>query len=119
MAYKHKISKYLISKLEPLGYKFQKDNGFHIYTSLSLFPPEKFKPEDLIAFLLKNGIKANSMWSSALSISEFSQNTWHVDPNDNPVAQNIAKRIIQLPVSRFQTEKQTRKIVNLCLKFIS
>ena len=105
--------------MEAFGYNFQIDNGNHIFTALSFLPPENYSSIELLTFLYKNGVKASSMWSAALGISEYSQKTWNVNPADSPVTLSLSKQILQLPVNRFQNKNQTQKVIESCIKFVS
>jgi dTDP-4-amino-4,6-dideoxygalactose transaminase len=104
--------------LEPAGFTFQADRaGEHIATSLAADPPASCDPDALKVFLIKHGVKASAMWRNALGISEFGRRTWNARPDSTPVALRLSKRLIQLPVSRFRTQAESRRIVELCLGF--
>ncbi len=116
---KRLISKKIKSELEPLGFKFQADDGNHIFTSLSLRLPGDLNAKEFKDFLIKRGVKASSMWTSALGVSKFSQKMWNINPTEFPNTLKLSKQILQLPVSRFQKEKETKKIIALCKDFVS
>jgi dTDP-4-amino-4,6-dideoxygalactose transaminase len=105
--------------LEPVGFKFQKDNGGHIFTSLSAEPPPDCDSEELRSFLINNGVKVSHMWRGALGISELSQHLWGTNPEKTAVAFHLSKRLIQFPISRFQTTRQSNKIIELCKTYVS
>ncbi len=98
--------------LEEDGCTFQADGGDHIYTALALEVPSSCEPDVLQAYLLKHGIKTTSMWRGALGVSPFARKTWGVSPEETPVALHLSKRLIQLPVSRFQSSRQSDLIVS-------
>jgi dTDP-4-amino-4,6-dideoxygalactose transaminase len=117
---KRDCAQLLRAALAPCGFAFQTDErGEHIYTSLSVEPPPGCDADHLKAFLRVHGIKASSMWRNALGVSKFGQRTWNANPQATPVATRLAQRLIQLPVSRFQTSAQSRRIVELCRRFAS
>jgi dTDP-4-amino-4,6-dideoxygalactose transaminase len=101
------------------GFKFQADGGEHIYTSLAVEPPAGSDADLLHAYLLEHGVKATSMWRGALGVSELAQREWGAEPQETPVALHLSKRLIQLPMSRFQTADQSSAIVSLCRRFVS
>jgi dTDP-4-amino-4,6-dideoxygalactose transaminase len=103
--------------LESDGFKFQTDSGEHIYTALSVEPPPGCDRDELRTFLGRHGVKTSSMWRGALGVSEFAQRVWNAEPQQTPVAIHLSKRLIQLPVSRFQTPSQSEEIVSLCRHF--
>ncbi|MEP6914996.1 MAG: DegT/DnrJ/EryC1/StrS family aminotransferase [Acidobacteriota bacterium] len=104
--------------LEPVGFTFQEDRqGEHIDTSVAADPPASCDSDALKVFLIANGVKASAMWRSALGISEFGRRTWNARPDSTPVALRLSKRLIQLPVSRFRTPAESRRIVDLCERF--
>ena len=115
---KHAWATALKSALEPVGFTFQADReGEHIYTSLAADPPVTCDPDGLKTFLIANGVKASAMWRNALGVSEFGRKTWNARRDSTPVALRLSKRLIQLPVSRFRTQAQSRWIVELCERF--
>ena len=104
--------------LEPVGFTFQADRkGEHIYTSLAADPPVSCDADGLKTFLIANGVKASAMWRNALGVSEFGRKTWNARPESTPIALRLSTRLIQLPVSRFRTLAQSRRIVELCERF--
>jgi dTDP-4-amino-4,6-dideoxygalactose transaminase len=104
--------------LEPVGFRFQDDGqGEHIGTSLAADPPVRCDSDALKSFLIAHGVKASAMWRNALGISEFGRRTWNAKPDSTPVALRLSKRLIQLPVSRFRTHAESRRIVELCEGF--
>lgn len=104
--------------LEPHGFVFQADpHGEHIWTSVTVDPPAACDADALKAFLIANGVKASAMWRSPWGISPFGRRQWNADPDATPIAQRLATRLIQLPVSRFRTPAQSRRIVELCRRF--
>jgi dTDP-4-amino-4,6-dideoxygalactose transaminase len=118
VAKKRSIASILKKGLEPIGFKFQKDNGNHIFTSLSAEPPSNCDVNELKRFLVKNGVKMSAMWRNALGVSRLSQQQWNTKPHQSPVALHLSKRLLQFPVSRFQTPNQTNKIIKLCRLFL-
>lgn len=119
IAAKRACAKKLRLGLEPSGFTFQADGGDHIYTALSVDPPDDIEPDVLRAFLLRHGIKASAMWRGSLGISAFGERMWNTRRERTPVAMRLARRLIQLPVSRFQTPRQTTRILGACKRFLS
>lgn len=105
--------------LEPTGFAFQADEGDHICTAVSVEPPEAVDADDLKAYLLRHGVKATAMWRGALGVSAFAERMWNARRESTPVAMQLARRLIQLPVSRFQTPRQTMRIAEACRRFLS
>jgi dTDP-4-amino-4,6-dideoxygalactose transaminase len=104
--------------LEANGFTFQSDSaGEHIYTSLAAEPPAECDPDRLKSLLIKHGVKDSAMWREALGISEFGRKTWRAVPESTPVALRLSGRLIQFPVSRFQTPAESRSIVELCRRY--
>jgi dTDP-4-amino-4,6-dideoxygalactose transaminase len=106
--------------LEPCGFTFQADEGDHICTAVSVDPPADIDADILRAFLLRrHGVKASAMWRGSLGISAFAERIWNTRRERTPVAMRLATRLLQLPVSRFQTPRQTATIVAACKRFLS
>lgn len=105
--------------LEAANFKFQIDNGDHIFTSLSAEPPSFCDSNKLTEFLMKNGVKMSTMWREAIGIFPFSHYTWNAKPQNTPISLHLSKRLVQFPISRYQTEKQSEKIIELCEQFLS
>jgi dTDP-4-amino-4,6-dideoxygalactose transaminase len=108
----------LRNALEPLGFRFQADDGNHIYTALSVEPPASFDADEFYEFLVQRGVKASTMWRNSLALSEYGQQTWNTVPDAYPVARRLAKRQVQLPVSRFQSPRQTERMIDECKRFV-
>lgn len=105
--------------LEPDGFTFQADPGGHIYTALAVEAPPHCDSDKLQAFLLDHGVKATAMWRNALGVSTFAWDAWRTDARQTPVALHLSTRLIQLPVSRFQTPGQSSRIISLCRRFVA
>jgi hypothetical protein len=106
--------------LEPIGFVFQSDgDGDHICTSLAAEPPSGCDADQLKTFLITHGVKASAMWRSALGVSAFGHATWSADPQSTPVSLRLAQRLIQLPVSRFRTAPQSKRMIGLCRRFVA
>ncbi len=119
LAAKRRCAVRLREALEPAGFVFQADTGDHIHTSVALEPPDGCDADDLKGYLRDHGVKASAMWRGALGVSGFARATWDADAEDFPVALRLSKRLIQLPVSRFQTPAETEEMVLLCRSFVS
>lgn len=104
--------------LDPCGFTFQADGGDHICTAVSAEPPADCDVDDLKVFLRRHGVKTSAMWRDALGVSPFAQQRWDANPEAYPVTMRLAKRQLQLPVSRFQTPGQTQHIVDVCKRFV-
>lgn len=117
LAKKRACSQVIRAELEPCGFVFQEDPGDHILTALSVTPPAGCDADALKSYLRENGVKASAMWRGALGISPLAQDLWKADPESTPVALELSRRLIQLPVNRFQTPPETRRIVELCRRF--
>jgi dTDP-4-amino-4,6-dideoxygalactose transaminase len=119
VARKQATAKALKVALEPLGFAFQCDqHGEHLYTSVSAEPPIGCDADQLKQFLLAHGVKASAMWRNAIGVSEFGRTTWNASPQATPVALRLSKRLIQFPVSRFRTDGELQRIVDLCDRFL-
>ncbi len=120
LAKKRACSQVLRTALEPMGFVFQSDGGGdHICTSLAAEPPPGCDADELKGFLIAHGVKASAMWRSALGVSAFGSETWGAEPQSTPVSLRLSQRLIQLPVSRFRTASQSRRIVDLCGRFVA
>lgn len=120
LAKKRACSQVLRTALEPMGFVFQSDGGGdHICTSLAAEPPPGCDADQLKTFLIAHGVKASSMWRSALGISAFGAETWGAEAESTPVSLRLSQRLIQLPVSRFRTTSQSRRIIELCGQFVA
>lgn len=118
LAKKRACAEVLRTALEPMGFVFQSDGGGdHICTSVAADPPPGCDADQLKAFLIAHGVKASAMWRSALGVSAFGRDTWRAEPHSTPVSLRLSQRLIQLPVSRFRTASQSRRIIDLCQRF--
>lgn len=119
IARKRTCAQALRTALEPTGFTFQSDGGGdHICTSVAAEPPPKCDADQLKTFLIEHGVKASSMWRNALGVSPFGRQTWNAEPQSTPVSLRLSQRLIQLPVSRFRTASQSRRITELCERFV-
>lgn len=105
--------------LEPEGFTFQADDGTHIYTAVSVAPPAGVDSDALQAFLKRRGIKASAMWRGSLGTSAFARRIWNIRREDTPVAVRLSARLLQLPANRFQTPRETARIIATCTRFLS
>ncbi|MFN8638763.1 MAG: DegT/DnrJ/EryC1/StrS family aminotransferase [Dehalococcoidia bacterium] len=103
--------------LEPWGYRFQDDAPGHVYTALSLEPPPGVERDDLRRYLRERGVKAPWMWEHPLGTSEIARVEWGADTGSFPVAARLGKRLLQLPISRYQSRRETALIIRLCRAF--
>jgi dTDP-4-amino-4,6-dideoxygalactose transaminase len=107
----------LRAALEPEGFVFQADTGGHLCTAVSAEPPDDVDADRLKAWLRRQGVKANAMWRASLGVSPFAARIWNARREDTPVAMHLARRLVQLPASRFQTPRQTAHIAACCRRF--
>jgi len=119
VAAKRRCAMRLREALQPKGFVFQADTGDHLYTAVAVEPPDGYDADDLKQYLVDHGVKASAMWRGALGVSRLAHTAWGAGAEDSPVALGLSKRLIQLPVSRFQTPAETAKIVSLCTGFVS
>lgn len=52
-------------------------------------------------------------------VRQLAPTAWDADADDSPVALRLSKRLMQLPVSRFQTPAKAEELVGLCMSFVS
>ena len=120
LAKKRACAQVLRAALEPMGFVFQSDGGGdHICTSVAAEPPPGCDADQLKTYLVAHGVKASSMWRSALGVSPFGRDTWSAEAQTTPVSLRLSQRLIQLPVSRFHTASQTRRMIELCERFVA
>lgn len=104
--------------LAPAGFRFQsRGDGDHIGTSVAAEPPEGCDSDALKAHLVARGIKASAMWRNAWGVADFGVRDWGARPAGTPVARRLARRLVQLPVSRFRTTAQSARIIDECRRF--
>lgn len=111
---RRRLANILRVSLEPWGYRFQEEAPGHVYTALSLEPPAGVDRDALRRHLRREGVKAPFMWHQPLGTSDIARDEWGADVTSFPVATHLGKRLIQLPISRYQTRKETALIIRLC-----
>lgn len=111
------LARTIRAALEPWGYRFQADAPGHVYTALSVQPPPGLNRDALRRKLRAQGVKAAFMWDTPLSTSDIARDEWGADRSRFPVAAALARNLIQLPISRYQTALETERIVQLCRRF--
>lgn len=110
----------LRTALTPEGFAFQSDGqGDHIGTSIAATPPAGCDSDALKAHLISRGVKASAMWRNAWGVAEFGIRDWGARPSSTPVSSDLARRLVQLPVSRFRTATQSARIIDECRRFVA
>jgi dTDP-4-amino-4,6-dideoxygalactose transaminase len=118
MATKRRNAAVLRSRLEPLGFRFQRDTGGHLYTSLGALVPPGVDRDALVEHLLARNINAFTLWLDPLGVSPIATERWGTDPAACPVSARLERDFVHFPVSRFLDDRDIDRIVEACRTFV-
>jgi dTDP-4-amino-4,6-dideoxygalactose transaminase len=116
---KRRHARRLREELEPLGFRFQKDTGGHLYTALGARIPPGVDRDALVRHLGSRGVNAFTLWGDPLGVSAVAQQLWNTDPAALPVTAMLKSELVHFPISRFLGDRDLRRIVSACAEFVA
>jgi len=98
---------FLKTRLEKFGFVGQPSQD-NIFTFLSVLVPKNIanKRDEIVNNLAKQKIFCGKMWHNPIILNVEAQQLYKINLADFPVATDIAKRIINIPLQNFYTEQQ-------------
>ncbi len=108
----------LRERLEPLGFRFQLDDGNHIHTAVGATVPPGVDRDGLRDHLRRAAINVFTLWGDPLGTSEVARELWGTDIRAFPVTRSLAESLLHFPMSRFIGERDVERMVTACRDYL-
>ncbi len=108
----------LRAHLEPLGFRFQRDDGNHIHTAVGATVPQGVDRDEFRDHLRRAAINVFTLWGDPLGTSRLAAETWGTDTGAFPVTARLSSRMIHFPMSRFIGERDIERMVTESRRYL-